>query len=70
MNCCHCEKRSDATIHGQRSSKTKLEAAIAIIISKSSVSELSQKYGIHPGVLQRWKIELLEGGNAQRMANR
>lgn len=49
-------------IRRQHSSKTKLEAAIAMISGKSTVSELSQKYGVHSGVLQRWKTELLEGG--------
>ena len=49
-------------IRRQHSSKTKLEAAIAMISGKSPVSELSQKYGVHPTVLQRWKNELLEGG--------
>ena len=49
-------------IRRQHSSKTKLEAAIAMISDKNPVSELAQKYGVHPGVLQRWKTELLEGG--------
>lgn len=48
-------------IRRQHSSKTKLEAAIAMISGKGTVSELSQKYGVHPTVLQRWKNELLEG---------
>lgn len=49
-------------IRRQHSSKTKLEAAIAMISGKSPVSELAQKYGVHPGLLQRWKTELQEGG--------
>ncbi len=49
-------------IRRQHSSKAKLEAAIAMVSGKSTVSELSQKYGVHPGVLQRWKNELLEKG--------
>jgi transposase len=49
-------------IRKQHSSKTKLEAAIAMISGKSPVSELAQKYGVHPSVLQRWKAELLAGG--------
>lgn len=48
-------------IRRQHRGKTKLEAAIAMISGKSTVSELSQKYGVHPTVLQRWKNELLEG---------
>ena len=46
----------------QHSSGTKLEAAIAMVSGKSPVSELCQKYGVHPTVLQRWKRELLESG--------
>lgn len=46
----------------QHTAKTKLEAAIALISNKYPVAELSQKYGVHPSVLQRWKTELLEGG--------
>lgn len=44
------------------SSKTKLEAAISMISGKYPVAELAQKYGVHPGLLQRWKAELLEKG--------
>jgi transposase-like protein len=50
-----------AKIRKQHSSKMKLEAAIAMISGKSPVSEFSQKYGVHPGALQRWIAELLEG---------
>ena len=49
-------------IRRQHSSKVKLEAAIAMISGKSPLSELSQKYNVHPSVLQRWKNELLEKG--------
>jgi len=49
-------------IRRQHSSKTKLEVAIAMVSGKSPASELSQKYGVHPTVLQRWKTELLEDG--------
>lgn len=49
-------------IRRQHSGKTKLEAAVAMISGKSPVSELSQKYGVHAAVLQRWKTELQEGG--------
>ena len=49
-------------IRRQHGGKTKLEAAIVMVSGKSPVSELSQKYGVHPTVLQRWKNELLEGG--------
>ncbi len=49
-------------IRRQHSSKVKLEAAVAMVSGKGTVSELSQKYGVHPSVLQRWKTELLEKG--------
>lgn len=49
-------------IRKQHSSKTKLDAAIAMISGKYPVAELAQKYGVHPGQLQRWKTELLEKG--------
>jgi transposase-like protein len=44
------------------SSKTKLEAAIAMASGKSTTSELCQKYGVHPTALQRWRKELMESG--------
>ena len=50
-------------IRKQHSSQTKLEAAIAMISGKSPVSELCQKYGVHPTVLQRWKNELQQNGS-------
>ena len=49
-------------IRQQYSSKTKLEAAIAMINGKAPVAELCQKYNVHQSVLQRWKSELLEKG--------
>lgn len=49
-------------IRRQHSGKTKLEAAIAMMSGKYPVAELAQKYGVHPGQLQRWKAELLEKG--------
>ena len=49
-------------IRQQYSSKTKLEAAIAMISGKTPVAELCQKYNVHQSVLQRWKSELLEKG--------
>lgn len=49
-------------IRRQHSGKTKLEAAIAMVSGKYPVAELAQKYGVHPGQLQRWKTELLERG--------
>lgn len=49
-------------IRKQHSSKTKLEAAIAMISGKHAVTELCQKYGVHQSVLQRWKTDLQEKG--------
>lgn len=46
----------------QHSKKIKFEAALALISERQTLAELSQKYGIHQSVLQRWKKELLENG--------
>lgn len=48
----------------QHSKKTKFEAALALISEKQTLAELSQKYGVHQSVLQRWKKDLLENGAA------
>ncbi len=39
----------------QHSKKIKFEAALALISEKQTLAELSQKYGVHQSVLQRWK---------------
>ncbi len=44
------------------SKQVKFQAAMALTSEKYTLSELSQKYGVHQGVLQRWKRELLENG--------
>lgn len=49
-------------VRRQHSSKTKLEAAIAMVSGKSPVAELCKKYGVHQSVLQRWRKELLDKG--------
>lgn len=49
-------------IRRQHSSKTKLEAAIAMVSGKYTVAELCQKYGVHQSVLQRWRSDLLNKG--------
>lgn len=46
----------------QHSKKVKFEAALALISEKQTLAELSQKYGVHQSVLQRWKKDLLENG--------
>ncbi len=35
---------------------------MALISEKHTLAELSQKYGVHQTVLQRWKKDLLENG--------
>jgi transposase len=47
----------------QHSKKIKFEAALALITEKQTLAELSQKYGVHQSVLQRWKKELLDHGS-------
>lgn len=44
------------------SSKTKLEAAIAMVNGKQTVAELCQKYDVHQSVLHRWRADLMEKG--------
>jgi transposase len=46
------------------SNSVKFQAAMALASEKYTLSELSQKYGVHQGVLQRWKRELLENGSS------
>ena len=46
----------------QHNKKIKFEAALALISEKQTLAELSQKYGVHQSVLQRWKKDLLENG--------
>jgi transposase len=44
------------------SKQVKFQAAMALISEKHTLAELSQKYGVHQTVLQRWKKDLLENG--------
>lgn len=44
------------------SKKAKFQAALALITGQQTLAELTQKYGVHPSVLQRWKKELLDKG--------
>lgn len=44
------------------SKQVKFQAAMALISEKHTLAELSQKYGVHQTVLQRWKKDLLEKG--------
>ncbi len=46
----------------QHSKKKKFEAALALILEKQTLAELSQKYEVHQSVIQRWKKDLLENG--------
>jgi transposase len=50
------------TKRGIHSKQLKFQAAIALLSEKQTLTELSQKYGIHQSVLQRWKREVLENG--------
>ena len=51
-----------ATKRRTHSKKVKFQAAIALIAEKYTLTELSQRYGVHQTVLHRWKKELLESG--------
>lgn len=44
------------------SKQLKFQAALALSSEKYTLAELSQKYGVHQGVLQRWKRDFLENG--------
>ena len=44
------------------SKKAKFQAALALITGQQTLAELTQQYGVHQSVLQRWKKELLENG--------
>ncbi len=42
------------------SKKAKFQVALALITGQQTLAELTQQYGVHQSVLQRWKKELLE----------
>ena len=51
-----------AHIRKKHTSKTKFEAAIAMIKGDKTLLEIGQKYQVHQSVLHRWKKELFEKG--------
>jgi len=53
-----------STQRKQHSKQTKFQAAVALISEKSTLAELTQKYGVHQSVLQRWKKDLLDKGSS------
>ena len=44
----------------KHSAAFKAKVAIEALQERESLSELSQKYGIHPNMISRWKKEFLE----------
>lgn len=50
------------TIRKQHGKQTKFNAAIDLIKNEETIATLSQKYGIHQSILQRWKSTLLKEG--------
>ena len=49
-------------IKKKHSKQVKFKAAIELYKSDKTASQISQEYGIHQNVLQRWKKKLLEVG--------
>jgi transposase-like protein len=49
-------------IKKKHSKQVKFKAAIELYKSDKTASQISQEYGIHQNVLQRWKKKLLEAG--------
>ena len=46
------------------SGKFKAEVALEALRGRSSVNELSSKYGVHPNQIDRWKKSLAEGAES------
>ena len=44
------------------SKKIKFQAALELLSEKHTVTELTQKYGVHHTVLYKWKKDLMEKG--------
>ena len=49
-------------IKQKHSKQVKFKAALALHKSEKTVSQISQEYGVHQNVLQRWKKKLMEEG--------
>lgn len=46
----------------KHSKQVKFKAALELYKSDKTVSQVSQEYGVHQNVLQRWKKQLIEEG--------
>lgn len=46
----------------KHSKQVKFKAAIELFKSDKTASQISQEYGVHQNVLQRWKKKLIEEG--------
>lgn len=49
-------------IRKSHSKQVKFKAVVALLKGEKTISELSQEYGVHQSVLQRWKKTFLEEG--------
>jgi len=45
----------------QGSSEFKAKVALAAIKNEETLAELSQRFGVHPTVISKWKKSLLDG---------
>lgn len=50
------------TIRRKHSKQIKFKAALELLKSEKTISQLCQEYGVHQSVLQRWKRILLDEG--------
>jgi transposase-like protein len=50
------------TIRRKHSKQIKFKAALELLKSEKTISQLCQEYGVHQSVLQRWKKTLVDEG--------